>query len=258
MLVDYHIHTSFSHDAKGRFVDYVKNAQKKNLYEIGFSDHFHPEDKYFLKYDDLANYVKKVEEFKKNTNFPIKLGLEIDFIPGFESRIEEIVKMKGFDYIIGSVHFIGNWGFDYSKYISEYQKWDISELYQTYFNLVQQSVRSGYFDIVGHTDLIKIFGYKPKIDMTDVFLNTVKVFKENNMCVEVNTRGLRKACREIYPNKIFLKICFNYGIPITLSSDAHSPEEVGSDFDHALKLIKEVGYEKIATFTKRKLKLIEV
>jgi histidinol-phosphatase (PHP family) len=258
MLVDYHIHTSFSHDANGNFVGYVKKAQKQSLYEIGFSDHFHPEDKYFLKYNNLENYIKKVLEFKKNTNFPVKFGLEVDFIPGFESKIEEIVEMKCFDYIIGSVHFIGNWCFDHPKLISEYKKWDISELYHTYFNLVQRSVSSGFFDVVGHADLIKIFGYKPKRDMTKVFLETVKVFKERNICVEVNTRGLRKPCREIYPNRMFLKLCFDQGIPITLSSDAHSPEEVGSNFDQALKLIKEIGYKKIGTFTKRKLKLIEV
>lgn len=94
--------------------------------------------------------------------------------------------------------------------------------------------------------------------MTEVFMNTVKVLKESKVCVEINTSGLSAPCREIYPSEVFLEMCIDNGISITLGSDAHAPEDVGKNFSQALKLIREVGYENIARFTYRKLELVEI
>jgi len=258
MLIDYHIHTAMSADAKGDIADYVKTARDRGLMEIGFSDHFHLEKQdYSMSYEKLAQYVEKVRSYKEHADFPVKLGLEVDFIPGLDSEIEKVVNLERFDYVIGSVHFIDNWGFDDPRYISEYQKWDIAELYCTYFSLVQQCASSWLFDIIGHVDLIKKFKYKPKTHMTNVFKETVKILKKSKVVVEVNTGGLRTPCKEIYPSKTLLQMCFDNGIPVTLGSDAHMPQDVGKNFDDVLKLIREVGYENVARFTSRKLELVE-
>jgi histidinol-phosphatase (PHP family) len=94
--------------------------------------------------------------------------------------------------------------------------------------------------------------------MTSTFLQTIESLKKGNVCVEVNTNGLHAPCNEIYPNKLFLKLCFERGIPVTLGSDAHSPESVGQEFDKALVLLREVGYARIARLTKRKRELIDL
>ena len=259
MLMDYHIHTAMSGDAEGKLNECIRIAHLRGLAEIGVSDHFHPkEPQYSMRYDKLPEYVEKVQLLRETNDFPVKLGIEVDFIRGLQSEIRKITREEPFDYVIGSVHFINGWGFDNPEYISKYQEWDIAELYETYFNLVQQCARSGLFDIIGHPDIIKKFGYRPEVDMTNVFLNTIEVIKECKVCVEVNTRGLMMPCREIYPSKEFLGICCDNEIPITLGSDAHKPEDVGRDFDHALELIREVGYENIAKFTCRKRELVEI
>lgn len=259
MLVDYHIHTAMSGDAKGKLEDFIRTARFRGLAEIGVTDHFHPgEPEYSMSYEELKEYVSRVQLLREIEGFPVKLGIEVDFIPSLQNEIKKIAGEKHFDYIMGSVHFIDGWGFDNSKYISQYQKWDIDELYGTYFSLVQQCAKSGYFNIIGHVDVMKKFGYKPEQDMTDVFLATVEVLEECQVCVEVNTSGLMMPCREIYPSKEFLEMCFDRGIPITLGSDAHEPEDVGRDFDQALKLIREVGYESIAQFTCRRMELVEI
>jgi len=259
MLIDYHIHTAMSRDAKGDIADYVKIARVRNLTEIGFSDHFHLEKKdYSMKYEKLGEYVQKVRSYKNETDFSIKLGLEVDFIPGLETEIRKLGSQWPFDYFIGSVHFINNWGFDDPRYISEYKKWDIAELNRIYYSLIQRCARSKLFDVIGHVDLIKKFGYKPKTEMTNVFAQTVEALRDSKVCVEVNTGGLRAPCREIYPSKVFVEMCFDNGIPITLGSDAHTPEDVGKDFGQALKLIREAGYRSIARFTHRKLMLAEI
>ena len=259
MLIDYHIHTAMSGDAEGKLEDIIRIARVRGLVEIGVADHFHPEEpEYSMNYEELQEYVGRVQSLRETNDFPVKLAIEVDFIPSLQSEIEKILRKEHFDYVIGSVHFINSWGFDNAKYISQYQKWDIAQLYETYFSLVQQCAKSRLFNIIGHVDVIKKFGYRPKVDATNVFLSTVEVLKECDVCVEVNTHGLMMPCREIYPSKRFLEICFDKGIPITLGSDAHKPEDVGRDFDQALKLIREVGYENIVRFADQKLELVEI
>jgi len=259
---DYHVHTSLSGDAKGELLECVRVAATKKLEEIGISDHFAPpklRDKlsFPLNYRELPDYVKKVDEVKRKLKEPIKLkvGVEVDFVPDFASEIKEALKGLPFDYVIGSVHFIDGWAFDDPKYVLEYQKWDSVKLYDRYFMAVQACAESKIFDVVGHPDLIKKFGCKPRTDITDLYLATAKVFKKNDVCIEVNTSGLRHPCNEIYPAKQFLKICYDEGVQITFGSDAHAPEDVGKDFDKALSLAKEVGYEHTAMFTQRKKQL---
>jgi len=106
--------------------------------------------------------------------------------------------------------------------------------------------------------LIKKFGFKPKTDISDLYQATAKVFKKNDVCVEVNTSGLRHPCKEIYPAKQFLRICYDEGVPITFGSDAHMPEDIGRDFDKAISLVKEVGYEHIIIFTGRMKQLVRI
>lgn len=243
----------------------VKVAASKKLEEIGISDHFAPQklrDKLDPppNYNRLSEYVKKVNNVKRSVKDIIKLkvGVEVDFVPGFENEIRNALKGLALDYVIGSVHFIDDWAFDNPKYVSEYQKWDLAKLYERYFTTLQACAESKLFDVMGHPDLIKKFGYKPKTEITDLYVATAEVFRECNVCVEVNTSGLLYPCGEIYPNKKFLKICCDEGVQITLGSDAHTPENIGINFDKALSLIKEVGYENITTFTGRRKQLKEI
>ena len=263
MLIDYHMHF-MSHDVEGKFkpIDYVNSAKNRGLSEIGFSDHFIVEKighiDYAINYEELKKYVEAIQKLKENSDFPVKLGLEMDFVPGFESRTRNILKSYPFDYIIGAVHFIKEWPVDDPLSIPDYKKSNINELYEKYFNLVKQAIESKLFDTIGHIDLIKIFGFKPKDDITNLLEDIANILKENKVCVEVNIRGLSKPCKEIYPSEKILSLCFERKVPITLGSDAHSPEEVGKDFDKAVKMVKGIGYREIARFTRRKMELVKL
>jgi len=266
MSADYHIHTSLSGDSKGEILEYVKIASARKLEEIGISDHYIPERfrnklDQPLAYGKLSDYVKKVDYVRrkmKEDAVKLKVGVEVDFIPGLEDEIKNALKGLPFDYVIGSVHFINGWAFDNPRYVLEYQKWDLIKLYEKYFMAVQACAGTKMFDVIGHPDLIKKFGYRPKTEIVDFYLETAKVFGENGVCIEVNTSGLRHPCGEIYPDKRFLKICYDEGVQITFGSDAHTPEHVGMDFDKALSLVREVGYKHIVIFTKRRRQLKEL
>jgi len=257
-MIDYHIHTTFS-DGRSSHEDYIEAAVEKKLDEIGFSDHVClREVDWAMKLSDAPAMVKKVTNLKKESRISVKLGVEMDFFPGMEDKINEFTRKYPFDYVIGSVHHIGGWTFDDSRQAHGYDLWDIDDLYKLYFSLVQKAAKSGLFNILGHPDVVKKFGHKPERSIYNLLNEAASVLRDNNVCIELNSSGLIKPCKEIYPSRQFLEICHSKGVQITFGSDAHSSERIAGDFDQVIKLAKDVGYEKIASFTGRKRDLVKI
>ncbi len=71
------------------------------------------------------------------------------------------------------------------------------------------------------------------------------------MAIELNTEGLRKDCKEIYPSSKIVQMAKDRGVAITFGSDAHAPGEVGMNFTEALQLARSVGYTHARRFTRR-------
>lgn len=249
MLIDYHMHTRLT-DGVGEPVDYAQAAVERGLPEIGFSDHAPLGDRdtdWTMKLKDLNAYVGWVREAqKKFPQLSIKLGLEVDFIPGREDWIRELAGMYAWDFLLGSVHFIGDWSLDLSA--KEWEGRDVEETWRVYFELWAQAARSRLFDSLAHPDLPKKFNFRPK---SFDYRPALQAVKEAGCAIEVSTAGLRKPCREIYPCEEFLRLARQLDVPITLGSDAHIPQDVGADFDKAVALARACGYERICRFTRR-------
>jgi histidinol-phosphatase (PHP family) len=264
LLVDYHVHTALCGHAVGELEDYVTVAVQRGLTELGFNDHapvFEARDpELTMACHQLPEYVEQVRVLQKKHRRPrIKLGIEADFIPGYEERLRRLLGQYEFDYVCGSVHIIGDWRFDDSRVYPEgYAERDRDEAYEQYFRLIRQSARSGLFDVLDHLDLIKKFDYWPSREIGHLLEETVQAIAAADVCVEVNTSGLRRPCAEIYPGKRILQLCHQHGIPVTLGSDAHSPREVGLGFDRAVELLRSVGYTQVATFLGRERKMVDL
>jgi len=261
MIMDYHIHTRASPDAKGEMSGYVKKAKEEGISEIGFSDHvlLHNISGYpCTPLQSMPTYVQDFLDFKEKSEISVKLGVEVDFFPDDIERIRRFVQKYPFDYVIGAVHFIGNWGIDYPSQMHEYLERDILQTYEGYFDLVKKLCRWQLFDILAHPDLIKIFGFKPKCDFSHILVETAKTMAESDICAEINTAGLRRPCSELYPSEQFLKILNDYGVPIVFGSDAHQPDDVGRDFEEAVRLAKKVGYTHACVFDHRKRGFVKI
>jgi histidinol-phosphatase (PHP family) len=267
MLMDYHIHTRLCGHAHGEMDEYIQRARKVGLQEMGFADHipmyFMPEKErdatIAMLEDELPEYVEAVLTRKKaNPDLEIRLGLEADFVPGKEEILAEYLKAYPFDYIIGSIHFLDEWGFDNPHFIDVYQRWDIDELYHKYFQLVQQAAATRLFDILGHLDLIKKFGFRPTKDISNLYEETIRVIKDADVAIEINTAGLRVPVKEMYPTIDILKLCKKHDVPITLGSDSHKPEQVGMNFPEALKMLREIGINQLAIFEQRQRKMVDI
>jgi histidinol-phosphatase (PHP family) len=114
-------------------------------------------------------------------------------------------------------------------------------------------VQSGKFNIIGHFDLPKKFGYYPSSmdKINKLILEVFSVASEKNMVIELNTSGLRKPVKEIYPSLEILKLARKCNLMITLGSDSHAPSEVAANFADAVNLAKSAGYTHICSFEKK-------
>lgn len=265
MIVDYHTHTSLCKHATGDLEEYVQQAVKVGLDEIGCSEHIPMPDRFDeihrmdldQYYSDYAPRVTSLREEFRGV-IEIKRGIEADFFPGTEKWVGDFIGENDFDFVIGSVHFIGEWGFDNAVFVHRYEERDINATYRAYFKAVQQSARSGLFDIIAHCDLVKKFGHRPTEDLQDIMKETMKAIRDHDLCIEINTSGLRKPVKEVYPSETILAMAKELGIPLTLGSDAHHPEDVGKDFDAASHLVNVYGAGRIAVFTKRQRSMVSL
>ena len=259
MRVDLHNHTPLCNHATGTPREYILKAIEENIDIYGFSDHAPMEfDKeYRMSFDDMKVYEKEIKSLKDEfkDKIDIRLGYEVDFI---DKYMDSRVLNADVDYLIGSVHFIDEWGFDNPEYIGKYKNKDINKLWQDYFDAIEAMAKFGKFDIVGHIDLIKVFNYKPNKDIKLIAINALKAIKKANMTIELNTAGIRKPVKEVYPSKEILELAYELDIPITFGSDAHSIEQVGFEYNVALKLAKEVGYNSCVAYLNREKELFKI
>ncbi|MGQ9498039.1 MAG: histidinol-phosphatase [Desulfotomaculales bacterium] len=261
MPVDYHVHTYRCGHAEGDPSAYLAVARARGLREIGFADHI---PLYFLPRaardpslamadEDLPRYVSEINALKNvYPDIAVRLGIEADYVPGHEKELAHILGTYPFDYVIGSIHYLDGWGFDNPEQLAGYEERDPDELYRAYFTLLGQAAASGLFDIMAHPDLIKKFGCRPATDPAPLYETAAAIFARAGVCVEVNTAGLRAPAAEIYPAPAFLYACRRFGVPVTVGSDAHHPEQVGAGLEEAVALLKEAGYRSIAVFTGRR------
>lgn len=245
-LPDYHTHTARCGHASGRPAEYLEAAQKKGLLGIGIADHIPmmPEPDPGLSMDacDLTDYVAEVEALKARFPGYVLLGIEADYRPHTVAKVESILKSHPFDYAIGSVHHLGTWGFDDPSQIGRYADQDVDDMWAEYFELVGDAAESQLFTILGHLDLVKKFGYRPTRVLNVELDRLVERIARAGVLVEINTAGLHRPVAEAYPTPDILRRLCDASVGITFGSDAHRPNEVGRDFDHAVDLARAAGY----------------
>jgi len=208
-----------------------------------------------MKFSEMAQYEKDVLSVRQKyaEKIEILLGYEVDYLKG---HMDKRILNADVDYLIGSVHFIEGWGFDNPEFIGKWDEQSIDEVWQKYFDTIEEMADSKLFDIVGHLDLIKVFKFMPKGDINAMAQNALNAIKKSGMVLELNVAGFRKPIGEAYPSLSLLKQAFELDIPITFASDAHKPEQVSMFNDEIISMARSVGYKECAYFKNRELKFI--
>lgn len=272
MLSDYHLHlrpdeldaTPERHFTAANVDRYRAAAEEQGISELGVSEHVyrftaaldvwrHPLWREFA-HDDVDEYCAFVRE-----QTDLRLGIEADFVPGGEDRMANLLEARDFDYVVGSVHFLGDHALD----MDDYDVWTSGrspeQIWRAYFLALGEAARSGLFDIIAHPDLVKVWGCdrrpRPEGDLRRYYEPAIEGIAESQIAVEVSTAGLRKGAGEIYPAPAFLEMCLEAGAPLALSSDAHRPGEVGADYERALELLGSLGVRELCAFERRERRL---
>jgi histidinol-phosphatase (PHP family) len=256
------MHTPLCRHATGEPTEYARRALEIGLDEIGFSDHSPmPRDDFDdwrMRLDQLDDYVERVERARReHPRLTIKLGLEVDFLPGQEDWVRQLAARYPWDYLIGSVHYLSDrWDIDNPNKLARWRDQPVADVWAGYFERLTQAAGSGLFDLIGHADLCKKFGFRPAVDAAPLYQRFLAAAARTGVAIELNTAGLRKECREIYPSPAFLDLARRAGVPITFGSDAHAPAEVGADFDQAVALAQSVGYTQTCRWTRRRRSVV--
>jgi histidinol-phosphatase (PHP family) len=274
MLTDYHVHLRpddlettpaaefFTEDNAAR---YRNAADEAGIEELGVSEHIHRFtdalqiwDHPFWREqarDDLTAYC----EFVRTTD--LRLGIEMDFVPGREDRISNLLDAHDFDYVVGSVHFVRHNAVDHRVWDIWDELGDPDRVWAAYFESLAAAARSGLFDILAHPDLVKVWGEErptPTRDVRFLYEPVVEAIADSGIAVEVSTAGYRKPVREIYPAPAFAEMCIDAGAVFALSSDAHEPENIGYEYERAIEEMRGWGVSELAVFQRRERSLEEL
>jgi histidinol-phosphatase (PHP family) len=270
VLTDYHLHlrpddleaSADEHFTAENADRYLAAAEEHGIGELGVSEHVyrfrealeiwrHPFWNQQAR-DDLDSYCA----FVRST--PLKLGIEADFIAGAEDRIANLIDPRPFDYVVGSVHFLGDSAVDHEGYDIWEEEGDPDAVWRRYFETLAEAARCGLFDILAHPDLVKVWGRgrpAPERDPRSYYEPAIEAIAESGVAVELSTAGLRKPVGELYPSRAFAEMCVEAGAEFALSSDAHAPDQVGYGYDQALEFLRRIGVERICVFEGRRRRL---
>lgn len=267
VITDYHLHLrpddidarADDHFTPENIARYEHAAREAGVTDLGCAEHMyrftealqvwrHPFWDEWAR-DDIDRYCETVAAS------PIKLGIEADFVLGAEDRIADLLSARPFDYVVGSVHFIGDKSLDTEEYTVWDDTSDPDAIWRRYFETLAEAARSGLFDILAHPDLVKVWGRAgrtPSGDPRPYYEPAIEAIAESGIAVEVSTAGLRKGAGEIYPAPAFMEMCVDAGAVFALSSDAHEPGQIGFRYEDALDFLAGHGVTELATFSDRK------
>lgn len=198
----------------------------------------------------LPEYVRLIEAAKAE-GLPVRLGLEMDWIPGRAEDLHRILAPYAWDCVVGSVHQLGAFQIDHDGFLDEWQRRDVAAVWDEYAQCIEDLADARLVDVIAHPDLPKVFGHRPA-DPGPVHGRIVAAAARHGLALEINTNGARKRCAEMYPHPDVLGAARAAGVPVTLASDAHTPERVGASFAEAMVLARAAGYEEYAVHERRR------
>jgi len=271
VLTDYHVHLRpdepdtpperyFTAENVER---YRAAAEAAGIAELGVSEHVHR----FRQALDVWRHPFWIESAQDDLDAyceflsagPLRAGIEADYLAGLEDEVGALLAGRPFDYVVGSVHFIGDQAVDHDGYdVWDMEGEDAESIWTRYFDHLARAARSGLFDILAHPDLVKVWGRDrppPEGDLRRFYEPAVEAIAESGVAVEVSTAGLRKPVGEIYPARGFAELCVEAGAPFALSSDAHLPEHLGYGYDEAVEFMRSLGIGEICVFEGRERRL---
>ncbi|MDQ7794277.1 MAG: histidinol-phosphatase HisJ family protein [bacterium] len=260
ILLDYHVHTTFSIDALSSVTECCVAATERGLAEICFTDHldFSPADPGSGRLDP-ERYLEAVSRASGAHRLTVLLGAEVGVDRASHPACLAFMKKHPlpFDFLLGSVHVVEGHLIDLPFLATRTRE----AAYRAYFEELEAAVRVAaserLFDAVGHFDLIKRYaptGFGPfrLDDCRDQAETILRLAADGGVGLEINTSGLRGPLGETLPALEILRRFRELGGEVlTIGSDSHRAKSVGAGVSEALDLAREAGFGAITSFRGR-------
>jgi histidinol-phosphatase (PHP family) len=266
--VDYHLHLApdgealrDEHLSIEHLRDYVRIASDRGIDEIGVTEHVHRFRQAAGLFghpfwqesavSDLEDYHGLLSEARDDERLPLLVSLEVDYLVGRETETAALLDAHGWDYLLGSVHWLGDHAIDHPDF-SVWSEASVDAVWDSYVETLVAAAASGMFDVMAHPDLAKVFGDRPTPALLPaLYERAAEAFATAGVVAELSSAGLRKGAAEVYPAPAFLTVLERAGVPISLASDAHTDEHIGWEFDRTLQLAYDAGYRTVTQFRRR-------
>jgi histidinol-phosphatase (PHP family) len=239
---------------------YVARARARAVGEIAITEHVYRfaearpwlDDPFWREEatEDADAYCAAIAAAREEGGLPVLLGIEMDWLADRAAEVAAFLEGRPFDVVLGSVHFIDGRAID-DPTAGDRDWLPLDELWTRYLEQFTVAAASGLFDVMSHPDLPKVFGRRIPAHLDRLLDDAVAAIADSGVAVECSSAGLRKPVRELYPEPGLLARFRRAGVPVTLSSDAHAPQDVARDFATAVAALRGAGYETITRFSRR-------
>jgi len=204
---------------------------------------------------DLDGYAAAVLSAAADGPIPIRLGLEVDYYPGRMGEVADLLAGWPFDLLLGSVHWLGAWGFDQMGDPVVDEQWqcrEVEAVWDAYVGAIEELAATRTADVLAHPDLAKVAGIVPAGDLAPWWDRLAKAAAENEVAAEVSSAGWRKPAAEAYPAPPLLGRFRAAGVAVTTASDAHELALVADGTDRLRALLAAAGYTELRGFERRR------
>lgn len=251
ILGDMHTHSRYSIDAKDSIESMCLSAINKGLKVLCITDHVdhNPSDEGF-NYFKVDEFILETDKLKKKFSNDLILLRGIEFSePHIYMKELKNLSTYDFDIILGSIHWISDEFVGQRELLESYPQ---EEVERRYYTMVEQTVRYGNFDVMGHLDFPKRYYKNSK--SSELYINKIlKLLIEKDIALEINTSTYRNGVNESMPSQSVVEKYIELGgRKLTVGSDSHSCADIGSDFSKVELYLLNKYFDYIGTYIKRK------
>ena len=267
---DYHVHESHSSDAPGATVEkYCRMAERRGIDEIAFTPPLiltGPDVEHGVSPEKIPEYLDEIEAAQGDTTVELRSGLEVDYFPEVERRIETVLDEHSLDFVLGSLHYIR--GIDIGSRRNSprfFAGRPLEESLDVYFDGFREAIESGLFDAMAHPDYFRKYLHltRPEPATWKEYGTTIyealDSLRSHSVGISVNSSGWRHGIGDVYPIRGLLEAANKAGVEkVTVGSDCHSIEDLGVNTLKAVRRLEEAGYSHLCVFEKRRNRKISL
>lgn len=211
-------------------------AEDVGLEGVGFADHCNVSARPAMQQKKKENgfnldvtYQRRREAIRllrEQVDIPVFDAVEIDYLPDEEDRIRSFLDEAGFDYVVGSVHFIDDVNVHNTAYFRDRSVAERQDAVDKYFDMLVSLIESSLADIVAHVDVLERNEALRGIAGEDQYRRVAEALAGSESVPEINAGRLLRGYGRPHPSPAFLDVLMEEGVEFTFGTDSHRPEEL--------------------------------